>query len=254
MHTSTEDRPSQPRSATSVSERNACLAALSPAAFSLLKPHLSRTTVPGGTVLWATELNESNTYFPMSGLISVVYSMANGDSVEVANVSREGAAGTIFDSGRSARGVVQFAGSFITIGSHQLLDLAQRNAEIGQLLSACQGWLLAQSQQFAACTALHSAEKRLCRWLYQCIQKMEIDTLYATQEQIAALLGLRRTTVTLVARSLLGEGVIDYGRGRIRVSDLAKLRHAACECCDSLGRESWPAARLIEQQSMILDE
>jgi hypothetical protein len=74
---------------------------------------------------------------------------------------------------------------------------------------------------------------------------MDSDTIHLTQEMIASLLALRRTTVTLIAQKLQVEGLIHYRRGKIMVLDRARLRAAACECCDSLSREHWPSTRLL---------
>jgi hypothetical protein len=44
------------------------------------------------------------------------------------------------------------------------------------------------------------------------------------------MLGVRRTSVTLAARSLQAADLIRYRRGAIEVLDLEGLREAACEC------------------------
>jgi hypothetical protein len=74
---------------------------------------------------------------------------------------------------------------------------------------------------------------------------MDTDTLCQTQEMIASLLAIRRTTVTLIAQKLQVEGLIQYRRGKIAVLDRARLRAAACECCNNLARPHWPSSRLL---------
>jgi hypothetical protein len=56
------------------------------------------------------------------------------------------------------------------------------------------------------------------------------DTLAFTQEFLAEMMGTRRTTVTAVAMSLQGRGLIAYQRGSIRILDRTGLEAAACEC------------------------
>jgi hypothetical protein len=48
---------------------------------------------------------------------------------------------------------------------------------------------------------LHGMEARLCRWLLQTHDCMDGDTIPLTQEFLGEMLGVRRTTVTIVRRS-----------------------------------------------------
>jgi CRP-like cAMP-binding protein len=60
----------------------------------------------------------------------------------------------------------------------------------------------AQTQQVAACNALHELEERLSRWLLQTRDLVRSDTLPLTQEFLSQMLGVQRSSVTLVARKL----------------------------------------------------
>jgi hypothetical protein len=44
------------------------------------------------------------------------------------------------------------------------------------------------------------------------------------------MLGVRRTTVTLLAQELQKKGILRYSRGRITILDRPALQAAACEC------------------------
>jgi Mn-dependent DtxR family transcriptional regulator len=44
------------------------------------------------------------------------------------------------------------------------------------------------------------------------------------------MLGVQRSSVTLVARKLQGAGLIQYRRGRIHVLDVEGLQDSCCEC------------------------
>jgi len=87
-----------------------------------------------------------------------------------------------------------------------------------------------KSQQSAACNAIHTIEARLSRWLLRCRDLTESEDLPLTQEFIAQMLGVRRTSVSIVANTLQQAGLIKYKRGHIRVLDLEALRESACEC------------------------
>jgi len=105
---------------------------------------------------------------------------------------------------------------------------------------------LAQTQQAAACNAVHDAESRLSRWLLQTSDVIGSDIVPLTQEFLSQMLGVRRTTVTAIARSLQGLGVIRYTRGRIEISDRERLKKLACECYEVL--RSQPGQILFRQK------
>ena len=227
---------------------NACLAALSSSAMALLKPHLIEMELTEGTVLWSSRGSTNDIYFPASGLISVVLAMSDGELVETASIAREGAVGPYFDPDQSdylTTGIVQVGGHFFRISASSLISAANKNRQIRDLIGFCKDWLLVQAQQIAACNAIHPADKRFCRWLHESAQRMETANIRVTQELIAAALGVRRTTVTLIAQSLQNNGLIQYRRGKIAISDMRLLRAAACACCNVLNRRHWPSMRLL---------
>jgi hypothetical protein len=60
------------------------------------------------------------------------------------------------------------------------------------------------------------------------------DTLPLTQEFLSQMLGVQRTSVTLVARKLQEAGLINYRRGRIHILDVEGLQDSCCECYDAI--------------------
>jgi CRP-like cAMP-binding protein len=90
--------------------------------------------------------------------------------------------------------------------------------------------LFAQAQQSAACMAHHEVEARLCRWLLRARDLSGSDHLPFTQEFLAEMLGVRRTSVTAVARTLQEAGMVKYTRGKIEILDVEGLYESACEC------------------------
>jgi CRP-like cAMP-binding protein len=100
--------------------------------------------------------------------------------------------------------------------------------------------LWAEAQQLAACNAVHEASARLCRWLLQTSDRIGSQTLPLTQELIAQMLGVRRTTVTIMAQALQSQGAITYMRGRVSILDREKLEHCACECYAVVQQEKLP--------------
>jgi hypothetical protein len=92
----------------------------------------------------------------------------------------------------------------------------------------------AQAQQVAACNAFHELEERLSRWLLQSRDLLQSDTLPLTQEFLSQMLGVQRSSVTIVARKLQEAGLINYRRGRIHVLDVEALHDSCCECYDAI--------------------
>src|SRR5215471_18856806 len=228
-------------------QQNAALAALSSSAFSILEPHLRYREFEEGAVLWNAGEQVDRVYFPLSGMISIVMPIKDGCGIEVAGVGQEGAAGIDYRLGQSqsvTQGITQIAGMFLYMSALQFAAAARQNDEIDHLAAICCDWVLAQSQQTAACNAVHPADARFCRWLLQAAERIEGEVIPSTQETIAQALGIRRTTVTLIAQGLQMEGMISYRRGKIRIRNREGLRNAACDCCNALGRAYWPAERL----------
>ena len=92
-------------------------------------------------------------------------------------------------------------------------------------------YLLAQIMQTAACNSFHPIEARAARWLLTA-QDRAGDRLALTQEALAGLLGVQRTTVNAVARELQDRGLITTRRGTIAVVDRDGLKAMSCECYD----------------------
>ena len=233
------------------SATNGCLDTLSSGALALLRPHLTVVAVDDGFVFWDGNFYP-NTLFPVSGLVSITVSLASGENIEVAAIGREGAAAqfTPDPAGGTTQGCAFAGGDFIRIPTAELFAAARANEEIARLVHFCRDWLLTQSQQVAACNAVHSAEQRLCRWLAQSCQRLGSQTFHATQDEIASGLGIRRTTVTLLAQALQEKGLIRYRRGKIVVADQALVEKVACECCIALGEKYWPSTRLQKYSAL----
>jgi Crp-like helix-turn-helix protein len=228
--------------------RNAVLAALSLSAFSVLEPHLRHRDFQERCVLWRAGEPLDRVYFPWSGMIAITLPIGINIGIEVASVGREGAAGIDYGVGQSTsmtQGVTQMAGTFSYMPASSFASAARKNAEIGRLAAVCCNWLLIQSQQTAACNAVHPADARFCRWLLQCGERVDGDVITSTQEAIGRALGIRRATVTLIARDLQMAGIISYRRGKIEIRDRDGLRSAACDCCAALGRRNRPSEQLV---------
>jgi CRP-like cAMP-binding protein len=89
---------------------------------------------------------------------------------------------------------------------------------------------VAQAQQSAACNASHNVEARLSRWLLRSRDLSGGDSLPLTQEFLAQMLGVQRSSVSVVAHTFQQAGLIHYSRGHIEIINLEGLQDASCEC------------------------
>jgi CRP-like cAMP-binding protein len=220
--------------------RNRLLAALGPEHIGLLAPQLSEVELEQGAMLQEQGERIERVYFPHSGMISLVAVMQQGNAVETATVGREGAVGAMSGLGpRHAftRAVVQMPGMASQIATGKFQAIVRQSTAIRDIVVHYNEILLAQVQQSAACNALHEAEARFCRWLLQSRDRSDSDVVPITQEFLAQMLGVRRTTVTLVAQSLQDDGLLRYRRGRIEIIDRPGLEARACECYSVVRRE-----------------
>ena len=78
--------------------------------------------------------------------------------------------------------------------------------------------------------ATHDIQARLCRWLLRARDLSGSDTLNFTQEFLAEMLGVRRTSVTIDAHALQNAGFIKYSRGKIHITSVEGLHEGTCEC------------------------
>jgi CRP-like cAMP-binding protein len=213
---------------------NALLASLKPQDRALLEPHLEAGEIHRGDVLFEPGEDVVTTYFPIAGsMISLVLAMQDDRSIEVATIGQEGAVGGIVSAGHKpafARMVVEIGGLALRLDTSRLEDAKRRSASLRDLFSRYADVLLAQTLQSVACNALHSIEERCSRWLLTTQDRVPTRDLPLTQEFLAELLGVQRTTVSAAAQALQRKGLIRYRRGQITICDRAGLEEAACEC------------------------
>jgi CRP-like cAMP-binding protein len=212
---------------------NRALGSLSEADANILRPHLKLVHLQPRTVLFSTCEPVSAVYFPVDAIISLVVALTTGEAVEAAMVGRDGlvGGGAALDGGFSInRGIVQLGGETWVCGAHAFKRLAVRSEGIRDLVMRHERAIFIQAQQSAVCMATHDISARLCRWLLRVRDLASGDTLPFTQEYLAEMLGVRRTSVTTAAHALQEAGTVSYQRGKIVIKDLAGLQKTACEC------------------------
>ena len=216
---------------------NKLLSALPRAQYSLLAPHLATVSLASGAVLSEPGDEVDHVYFPHSGMLSLLAVMRDGKAVETATVGREGVVGAMAGlrpHKSFVRVVVQMPTRVSKIASHSFRTVVATSEQLRNLCIEYNEVLLSQARVIAACNALHSVEARLCRWLLQSADRANSDRVALTQEFLAEMLGVRRTSVTAVAKTLHDQGVLNYSHGVIHILDRHKLEQMSCECYQTL--------------------
>ena len=199
---------------------------------SRIAPHLSVVQLAHGEVLAETHQRVHKVYFPHSGIISCVVELVGGGAIETGMIGNDGAFGAsqaLDDKVSLNHVVIQIPGSASVIDSDRIREVADELPAFRGLLLKYEQFFLAQVQQTAACNAVHNVQQRTCKWLLRMHDLAGTD-LPLTQEFLAQMMGVRRTSVTDVAGELQKAGMISYSRGRIHIRDLEQIRQWACEC------------------------
>ncbi len=221
------------RQITPAPTANGLLAALPRDEYDALLPHLEVLYLSPGTTMYEAGAAMEHTYFPLTGVASVVATMVEGDIVEVGTVGREGMVGLMAFHGTNRSPlttIAQVPGHHarlplavfhaVIAESHALHALLHRFAQAYSILVAMSG----------GCNRLHPMEQRCARWLLLTHDRAGEDTFLLTQEFLGYMLGVTRPSVTIAAGALQHAGLIGYHRGVVTILDRPGLEAAACEC------------------------
>src|ERR1700689_5407704 len=221
--------------------QNQILAALTPAERGRIYPYLQRVPLRLGEVLYEPGAAFRHVYFPADCIISLLHTLKDGATAEIAVVGNDGLIGVAFFMGgetTSSRAVVQSAGHAYRLVGKRLTQEFRRNGHMRFLLLQYTQALMTQMAQTVVCNRHHSVDQQLCRWLLLSLDRLEANELTMTQALIADMLGVRREGVSEAANKLQNLGVIRCRRGRITVLDRDKLEQLCCECYAVVKREN----------------
>lgn len=222
---------------------NRLLAALPREMLELMGRDLRQISFPQGMAIYEPGAPIDEIYFPQSGMLSLLVVASDGGAIETATIGREGAVGLHGALGKRlsfTRATGQIPGKCSVIAVGAFAQYAREHAAVRDLILRYTEVLWAEAQQIAACNAVHDASARLCRWLLQCADRSGSNHLPLTQELLAQMLGIRRTTITLLAQALQRKGAIKYSRGHIAILDREQLERNACECYAVMQQEKLP--------------
>lgn len=220
--------------------QNRILGALPAADYERLLPDLELIPMPLGWTMTEPGDHEKFVYFPIAGIVSLIYDLDDGSTSEVALVGNEGMVGiSIFMGGEAMPGSmkVQSVGHAYRLSRKNMKREFEMNGKLQHLALLYTQALISQTSQTAVCNQHHTLEQQLCRWMLMSIDRLHENKMMITQELIATLLGVWRESVSHAANKLETDGLILCARGSITVLDRHKLEARVCECYETVKSE-----------------
>jgi|SRR5581483_7028959 len=218
---------------------NRLLAALPPADLAQLLSGLEEVRLASGQILLGPGEPLQQVYFPLDGVLALSVLMEDGSAIEVASVGNEGFVDVIsvLNGDASSYEVsCQIDCRALRLEVEHLRRAFRRSRAVRTLLLRYAGVMLGTTGRSVACSLVHTPSQRLARWLLMTADRVAAE-LPLTHEQLASMLGVRRATVSVIAKDFRRRGLIEYRRGRINIIDRAGLEATACEDYGSFQRE-----------------
>jgi CRP-like cAMP-binding protein len=214
---------------------NQLLSALPEEELARISSQLTRVPLKARQVLYKRDEPLKQVFFPGRTLCSLLLTMEDGASVEIAVVGPEGIVGIEAVLGvrvAACDATVQVEGDGHALAMNvdafrAALDTCPTFATLaGKYAHAFIEFVM----QSVACNARHSVDARCCRWLLHAHDRLATNDLALTHDLLSTMLGVRRPTVTLVINDLARAEIVSTGRGLIRIVDRARLEARACDC------------------------
>jgi CRP-like cAMP-binding protein len=172
-------------------------------------------------------------YFPIDCVLSVVTRMEDGSMIEVGTIGREGTTAIPLIMGANTTANDSFCqvdGRAWKVPAPLFIALLEESGGFRQAMNRYLQAYVNMLGQMAACNGLHSVLERCARWLLMTQDRMNRPDFPMTHEFLAAMLGSRRSGVTVGAATLQGAGYIRYAHGQMTILDREGLEAMACEC------------------------
>lgn len=216
---------------------NHFLDGLKPRDIEALQPHLRKVVLAQNQSLAKAWDPVVRSVLPVNAIISVIVEMQDGRQVETRTIGCESGFGLLHVLGSSISYetvTTQVGGEAYVIDQRAFAAWAGQSPTMLESIVRHGQATIVQSAQAVACNALHDVKQRLARWLLMTQDRVSCEQLPLTQQHLAVMLAVQRTTVTAAASDLQREGAIAYRRGRITVLDRSLLLRRSCECYETI--------------------
>lgn len=220
--------------------RNWTWEAMAPADRDVFRPHLTRCHLPQGDVLMSADDAVDVVYFPVTADIANTVRLSDGSAGMATTVGRDGITGlAAFLAGEPIGWdvQVQIGGYAWSLSAEILRKRYDASPDLADLLMRLTHKNQIEAAQNAVCNLRHQVTPRLARWLLTTQDRTGLSEFSITQEELAALLGVRRTTMVAACRELADHKGIVNRRGRFKITDRAVLKRETCECYAAIPRK-----------------
>ena len=210
---------------------NLILAALPPGDLQQVLSHARLVTLNDKETIYEQESPVNAVYFPLTGAVSMLTRMGDGNAVEAAVVGKQGFAGfpVLFGAGTSfAEALVQVPGHALKLSAAAFRDCA--TPLLTKLLLRYAQFFFKEVFVSNGCNRFHTVEQRISRWLLAHRVRTYKNVFPFTHEFLAYLLGAQRSTVTETTGDLQKRRLIRYGYGEMTIVDQSGLEATSCEC------------------------
>jgi CRP-like cAMP-binding protein len=166
-------------------------------------------------------------------MISLLSVTEQGQAVEVGFTGFEGLVGLPLLLGRNEipyQALTQAPTDALRIESKFAVQLFNKCGAFHKIVLQYFHVVLKQLSQTCLCNHFHRIEARLCRWLTVMSERSGNTHLVLTQEFLAHMLGVQRTSIGMIAASMQSAGIIRYSRGKVEIVNFERLKNSACEC------------------------
>lgn len=231
---------------------NCLLSALPPSEFAFLRPHLEVVEFAPTALLARAGERVHTCFFPNSGMVSLLCVTEQGRSIEAGFTGFEGMVGLSVILGNKEMpydALVQAPTHGFAVSSPVVIELFNQRGVFHNSVLRFAYIVLKQMSQTCVCNHFHTIEARLCRWLSVMCERSGNRKLRVTQEFLAHMLGVQRTSIGLIANALQQSGSIKYSRGRVEIVDLDRLRALACDCY-SIVRDEYQ--NFVDEQQKLM--
>jgi CRP-like cAMP-binding protein len=214
-------------------KQNRILGSLATNDYSRLQDDLELVHLELGQVLYESGDTLGYIYFPITCIVSLIFTTQKGGTAELAITGNDGLVGIPLVLGGDTtthRVVVQSTGAAYRLKVEVVRWELDQGGELQHLALRYTQALMTQMAQSIVCNRFHAVDQQLCRWLLVSLDLLPGNQLNMTQELIANMLGVRREAITEAAGKLQAAGLIEYSRGHITVLDRPGLEARSCEC------------------------
>jgi len=231
---------------------NLMLGALPPGELKRLLSQAKPVTLNDKELIYGQDDRVDAVYFPLTGAVSMLTKMGDGNAVEAAVVGKQGFVGfpaLLGAESSFAEALVQVPGRALKLSTAAFRDSA--GPLVYTLLLRYAQFFLKEVFVSNGCNRFHTVEQRIARWLLAHRVRTYKSVFPFTHEFLAYLLGAQRSTVTEIIGDLQRQGLIRYGYGEMTIVNQTGLEKASCECFGRVRQELDSFLKFLEQQQRV---